>query len=681
MTQPTTPFTPILRHLRLSALPLAIMAALAGVPGSALGATSGRIQAITLSSGGLAEISRSAQVSGGESLQIPVPLEQVDDILKSLVVRDPAGAVGGINLEGLSPVEETFRRLPFSPEQMSSLPALAQALQGVPARATSGGRSIEGIILGVASESAEQHERGEPAPPAHVLSVLADGGQIKTLALGSDAVLDILDDTLSAKIRDAAAVSGRGRTDQMRNVTVTLAGEGERAVGLSYVVPAPVWKTAYRLVTGDKGQARLQAWAIVENATGEDWQDVDVTLSSGAPVTLSQQLLKRYWHTRPEVPVMAQTAAPPRPDGESAVAQSRQKLERMRAMPAHRPAPLAAAGSAGFMADQAYSEVSPPANEALATEGQTSATYAFPKPVNLAAGQIFSAPFIDTQVEAERVSVFRPGSGTHPVAALYLKNDTQASLPPGILTVYDNQEGYVGDAQLLVVPKGESRMASFASDNKVTIRSEQTPKEIISQVAVADGVLKLTQIARLDTTYSITGAADAPRTVIIEHPRREGWRFTSDALDSSTVSSYRLRAALAEGEQADIKAAEEQTRNETFALVDADQEDLLYWSGVAADANTASQLEQLAQLRAGLAQSQGALDTLANERERASQNQARIRDNLTSVPEQSELAQRYLSALGKEEDNIAELDVKIAQARAALDKQRKEMAAFIKNMS
>ena len=61
---------------------------------------------------------------------------------------------------------------------------------------------------------------------------------------------------------------------------------------------------------GDGGKARLQAWGILENATGEDWQDVDVTLSSGSPVTLKQRLLESYWRDRPEIPVFAGAQAP-----------------------------------------------------------------------------------------------------------------------------------------------------------------------------------------------------------------------------------------------------------------------------------------------------------------------------------------------------------------------------------
>ncbi|WP_052017437.1 hypothetical protein [Nitratireductor aquibiodomus] len=76
---------------------------------------SGRIERITLSSGGLAEVRRSARIDGDGTLRIDIPLDQVDDFLKSLVVSDPAGTIDAVTLDGLSPVEETFRRLPSAP--------------------------------------------------------------------------------------------------------------------------------------------------------------------------------------------------------------------------------------------------------------------------------------------------------------------------------------------------------------------------------------------------------------------------------------------------------------------------------------------------------------------------------------------------------------------------------------
>ena len=40
----------------------------------------------------------------------------------------------------------------------------------------------------------------------------------------------------------------------------------------------------------DGVKARLQGWAVVENLTGGDWKDVDLTLVSGNPVALRQPL-------------------------------------------------------------------------------------------------------------------------------------------------------------------------------------------------------------------------------------------------------------------------------------------------------------------------------------------------------------------------------------------------------
>ncbi|WP_246249137.1 DUF4139 domain-containing protein [Chelativorans alearense] len=648
----------------------AIFLALAA-PVMAEGASGSRIEAITLSSGGLAEVHRSAPVDGSGTLRIDVPLEQVDDILKSLLVRDPAGAIGAVTLDGLSPVEETFRRLPFTPEEMGSLPDLAASLQGVGVRASSGGRTVEGVVLGVGTRQAGE---GETSRTERILSVMTDSGGIEVLNLGADAVLDILDEAMREKVREAASVSGRGRTDDIRSIAIELSGEGSRAVGLSYVVPAPVWKTAYRLVTGGEGTARLQAWAVIENATGEDWQNVALTLSSGAPVTLAQRLHQRYWHERPEVPVTVGSATPPRPDAAKAMSMAEED------------------GAAGFDMRQqmmaapeavmsAEMPASAPIGRAVAEEGETTATYRLPSPVDLAAGQTLSVPFVDEEVPAERVSVFQPErNDTHPVAALFLENATAASLPPGLLTVYDDRDGYIGDAQLTGLPAGESRMASFAADRKVEVTTQSQPRETVSRIAIVDGTVRATRLSRLVTTYSVKGAADAPRTLIIEHPRRNGWRFSSGALDSATPSHHRLRVEIAAGGTAEVVATAERSDTEVFALLNAEADALFGWSGAAADPDTASKLAELAELRQQAAEAARAVDDMERDLERAADSQARIRDNLAAVPADSTLGQRYVSMLEEEENRIAGLTDRRREAEARAKGLEEQVADFIRNL-
>jgi Domain of unknown function (DUF4139) len=60
---------------------------------------------------------------------------------------------------------------------------------------------------------------------------------------------------------------------------------GPRELKLSYVTEAPSWKPSYRLTLGERGKLSVQAWAIVDNTSGEDWKDV--TLGVGASSALS----------------------------------------------------------------------------------------------------------------------------------------------------------------------------------------------------------------------------------------------------------------------------------------------------------------------------------------------------------------------------------------------------------
>jgi hypothetical protein len=651
----------------------AIAAAPEGSPAQT-GAAGNRIESLTLSSGGMAEIHRRAQVDGKGIVRIEVPLAQVDDILKSLVVRDAGGQVGGLVLDGLSPVEETFGRLPFKPEDMGSLPSLAAALQGVKIRVSSGGRSIEGMSLGVSNQAVTE---GPSTRNEQWVSVMTETGQAQTLRMGADATLDILDPVMRAKLQQAAEVSGRGRTDTVRSIAIELSGKAEREVAIDYVVSAPVWKTAYRLMSTDKNTARLQAWAVLENASGEDWNDVAVTLSSGAPVMFSQALLERHWNTRQQLAVSASTATPGRLDNMAQTDEVRAEMaqpamakgaraERAFAPPPPAPAPMMSA------------PISAPTSAAVAQEGQTTASYRLPTPVSLQAGRTLSVPFIDAELPAERLSVFQPERrSVYPIAAVLMKNTTGSSLPPGILTVYHSQDGHVGDAQMPALPAGEDRMASFAEDRKITVTTEAKPQEQITQVVLAEGVLRATRLNRLATTYAIKGAADAPRTVLIEHPRRQGWTLTSDALTGATPTHHRLRTTVPAGGTAKVEAVAERSDVQQVVLLDADANTLFRWSGSAADPKTAAQLKELAERRTRLSQADTELAELASEQEEAVTNQARIRENLGAVPADSSLGQRYTKALGQEEDRIAAIEKRRQQAQAKVSELRKALVAAL----
>src|SRR5690606_19746109 len=110
------------------------------------------------------------------------------------------------------------------------------------------------------------------------------------------------------------------------------------------------------------------------------------------------------------------------------------------------------------------------------------------------------------------------------------------------------------------------------------------------RASLVEGVLRVTRIWQADTVYTVSGAPDASRTVVIEHPRRDGWQFSSDALDGSTPTHHRLRVEVQEGGTAEVVATFERTETESLSLLDADSDTLLFWLGQLDDPETAQQL-------------------------------------------------------------------------------------------
>lgn len=634
-------------------------------------ASPGRICAVTLSSGGLAEVTQVHPVDGDATIGLDARSEQIDDILKSLVVRDPVGTVGALRLDGLDQADETLRTMPFTADDLSGPARLLGKLQGVPIRIQSGGRTLEGRVLGVSERNAGT-ESGEVA----ILTVLTGTGTLESVSIEDGAAVTIQDSAMAAKIAEAIAAAGTAKVGDAHRVEVDVSGRGQREVRLTYVVAAPVWKTSYRIVDGGGGRANLQAWAIIENALGADWAGVDVTLSSGSPVALLQRLHRRYWRKRPEAPVMVEDVGMPDLDPGTVAPRSVARLRAPAPAAAPLPAPIARMDTRAESAEPSYDAAAATAG-AAASEGDVAANFTLPHPVDLRAGSTLSVPFIDTEIEAERVALWQPGRGIHPTAAFRIRNSATATLPAGLITLYDRAAGYLGDARLPATPVGEQRLASFALDRKIAVQAETEPSQALTQITVVDGVARATVIAREVTTYTIKGAPDAARSVIIEHPRREGWTLTASARDSETPTAYRLKVAVPAGGTAETRAVLEHVQIDAYDLVDADEALLVRWAALATDPKLGGKLKTLSQARAEVAAATRTVEEIGEREAKVQAEQERIRSNLGAVPKDSELARRYLTRMGGQEDELAKLAAARTEAESGLKASRARIRTLI----
>jgi hypothetical protein len=310
------PLVQLLAPARLNRL-LAAAALLAGAVCAAEAAEL-PLARVVLSSSGLAQFTYSGPVSAGATVELAVRLDQVDDILKSMTVFDREGAIGAVSLPGKAPLAELFRDLPFGPDALNSPTALLNALVGSEVEVEIAGQvAAKGRVFRVEDEEVALPNNGGTTTRDR-LTPMTDKGLVQAV-LEEVTARRFTDPQAQGQVERALAGLAENRAKERRRLSIGFLGQGARNVSVSYVVAAPVWKTAYRLVLPkDGGKARLQGWAIVENLTGGDWKNVDLVLVSGNPVALRQPLYTAFFAERPEVPVATAARRPRRAHSEIA---------------------------------------------------------------------------------------------------------------------------------------------------------------------------------------------------------------------------------------------------------------------------------------------------------------------------------------------------------------------------
>ena len=258
------------------------------------------LERVLLSTGGVGYFGYRAAVEDDGRVRLTVPLRQVDNILKSLTVLDDGGGtVRSVSLLGPTPLADVVRDAPVGEGDLSDVPTLLHSLRGAEVEVR-GPAALRGRILAVAREEVVE---GDRATVRHRLSLLTEDG-ISSVILETVDGVAFADPELERQVGVVLARLADNQREQQRELEIRLGdGASGRSVGLGYLAEAPLWKASYRLVAGE-GEGLLQGWAILENASGQDWRDVAVTLVAGSPTALRQSLFESYFVPRPEVPVL-----------------------------------------------------------------------------------------------------------------------------------------------------------------------------------------------------------------------------------------------------------------------------------------------------------------------------------------------------------------------------------------
>ena len=664
------------------------------------------LKKIVLFNSGVGFFEHAGEVTGNASVDLQFNVDDINDLLKSLVPQDLGGGrASTVTYGSMDPITKTLKTFAIDLTQDPTIADLLGQVRGEQAELDAG-KAMKGTILGI---EVRKRVIDEEVLEEEYLNLLTDEG-LTSVALPSVQRIRLLNPKLDAELRQALALLATGRSNDKKSVSLRFLGEGKRPVRVSYIQESPVWKTSYRLVLDEEKDPLLQGWAIVENTTEEDWKEVDLTLVSGRPISFVMNLYQPLYISRPLVEPELFASLRPQTYGQDMAGADRDfaeagKQARERQMDSlARKATAAAAPAApgvtklgaGSLQLNAAADKKGDANyramekAASLGDGLQSAAeasnlgelfqYEIETPVALPRQQSAMLPIVAETVKGEKVSIYNAAvHPKHPLNGLRLTNSTKLHLMQGPITVFD-AGSYAGDAQIEDLPPGTERLLSYAVDldTEVAQVTHGKPSELVS-MKINRGVLQISNKLSREVIYTVKNSGRKEKKVLVEYPLDDTWKLTApEKPTEKTRDRYRFAVAAVPGKPTELKINEEQLIYSAIAITDIDDGSLaVYLRGKNIS-------EEVRKAIADVRSRNAAITTLRTQHARIeqqinviNQEQSRIRQNMQQLDRNSELYQRYVKKFGEQEDAVEKLRAEALTIQEQIDAKTRELNDFI----
>jgi len=541
------------------------------------------LDAVVLYRNGIGYFERSGSVSG-DTVSIKVRKDQVDDLLKSLTVVDREGKVVSVSMP-LDPASWSRTALATLQPGYGNLPNILSAMAGTEIMVhTNSGQRIGGRIVMVEVVENEPGSSGGDTSSRyggggleetrdHKLTLMA-GARMHVVRISQLRGFTIKDGDLAMQLhRTLDAAAGEGMFEQVE-VQIHLDDARSHDLMLSYVVEAPMWKPTYRVVLADKGPSLLQGWAVVDNVSGEDWNDVELSLTSGSPIAFRYNLktprtvgradLTERGAPRQATVAMGETSYAEAEDealdmeiagsGKSMVTVGRgrgrgglgaepsrksksrsggiQDLsdfyggessgEYAQAPSANAPSRSATPSASSELNYESLRQSTLARTRAREISGLTQVTVE--SPVTVPDGTSTMVAMINQDIEAEQVLMYKPGGAgpgfeRNPYRVVRFTNSTKYVLESGPISVYESGS-FVGEGLSETVGAGENVTIPFSVEPSVGVTSKSaTSSGEVRLLRIVRGVLEVETFHKKTTTWNVRLKEPAARDlkVLIRH--------------------------------------------------------------------------------------------------------------------------------------------------------------------
>jgi hypothetical protein len=627
------------------------------------------IKKVVLLNTGVGYFQHEGTVQDDGQIDLTFGVDDINDLLKSMVLQDLDG--GEVSAISYAPQDPNGSKLHSFDIDLSDMPTMVMLLSRLRGEkiSISGIEHVSGVVIGIEQKDVTDAE-GRVSGQDYV-NLLTETG-IQRVNLSSIHQVKLGNEKLDSELRNALSFLASARGEDKRNVSIMFRGEGTRRVRIGYVRQTPTWKTSYRLVLGENETALLQGWAIVENTGQADWDDVNLSLVSGNPISFVMDLYEPLFVERPGVDVVMFDAVQPgvhnlatRRAGRSSGISGGLGGGMMGGM-------SGGGGFGGGDAPGSAADHSIDAGEGVSAAATAEATgqmfeYAIKTPVQLARMSSAMLPIINQQIKFERISLYNSSThAKHPLDAVLLKNVSDVHITRGPITVYDDN-AYAGDALTLDIQPGGERLVSYSLNSGVEVveRESITPYELRS-VALDNDVLVFTNGRTRENEFEVINDTRTMKKMVIELPIAEPWKLMASSTPNETTRSlYRFSMEVDTKKTNVLKVEREEVSTRRVALDAVTPQLLAELDAIPRmDEKLKALIDKLTDLQSDLNSTTVEIRTVQERQRNINNEQTRIRSNLESLKDTSAvLYQRYVKLLTTQEDELELLSGRLSELR------------------
>ena len=532
---------------------------------------------------GVAYLERGGPCDG--AFELSFKKDAMNDVLKSLAVWVAKGeaTVGAVAFEKPEDPEEALVRRRLAFDSNATLQSLFASLRGRRVAIDAHGTKYEGEVIGL--------ERDKLADGADRTQIVLRSTNETLLVVDLIAVREV--ELREAPSRaDLAFFVDRSRAataGESRIVTVDVRGAAED-LRVSYVIPAPTWRVSYRIAraAGENEKATVMGWAIVHNPADEDLADIELTLTTGQPVSFVIDLYNPKNVHRAVVEEQSRAGSAPT---------QFERARHMRAAPGA-PAPRPSMGAAAprsmafaAPAQAAYSQDDDADTgafqDSFTAMGGGASTfedrgelfeYKVGSRISLKRGGSAMVPLFASEIDGKKERIWRDGSGPSPDLVITFKNETGAVLEEGAAVVYDGSV-YAGEAMVPYSARGSSVTLAFAKDLAVRVKHEVVSRWALNRVTL--GARQFVEELRQEHHHSYSAESDHadPISLIIEMPKVAGRRIdpASPQPFEETASYFRFKLEIPPRSHAKVVVVEQWFERRTIGYESLETKRLEKW--------------------------------------------------------------------------------------------------------